>query len=98
MALEVAARGLEVAKVDSVGTKCSCISRLVASSMNTSSVHAGARSSNQAMVAAVDLDQLAQARAAVARLVDLRCSLLARHPQAGGRHQRAHGLLASTRP
>jgi hypothetical protein len=35
-------------KVVSVPVKCSSIRLLVASSMNTSSVHVGARSSNQA--------------------------------------------------
>ena len=45
------------------------------------------------VVAAIDLDELAQAGAAVARLVDRGSALAARLPQAGGRHQRPHGLL-----
>ncbi|MGF6880407.1 hypothetical protein OKW35_009941 [Paraburkholderia sp. MM5477-R1] len=44
--------------------------------MNTSSVHAGARFLERAMIAAVDLDQLAQACAAVSRLVQFRRPLL----------------------
>jgi len=45
------------------------------------------------VVAAVDLDELAETGSAVARLVDRSSALAARLPQAGGRHQRAHGLL-----
>ncbi|KVO76818.1 hypothetical protein WM28_31090 [Burkholderia ubonensis] len=45
------------------------------------------------MFAAVDLDQLAQARPSCPRLVDLRRSLPARRPQAGVGHQPADCLL-----
>jgi hypothetical protein len=45
------------------------------------------------MLAAVDLDQFAQARAPRSRLVDLRRTLAARHPQAGGRHEPTHRFL-----
>jgi hypothetical protein len=45
------------------------------------------------VVTAVDLDQLAEARASRARLVDLRRTLPARHPQAGIHHQPAHRFL-----
>ena len=44
------------------------------------------------MVAAVDLDQLADTCAAVAGLVDLGCALPAGRPQPRGRHQRSHRL------
>jgi hypothetical protein len=46
-----------------------------------------------AVIAAVDLDQLAQARAPVPRLVDPGRTLLARNPQAGLGHQVPHGFL-----
>ncbi len=46
------------------------------------------------VVAAIDLDQLADARAAVPRLVDLGCSLATRLPQASLNHQPADRLLA----
>ncbi|MBS0454263.1 MAG: hypothetical protein JSS14_23435 [Proteobacteria bacterium] len=50
------------------------------------------------MVAAIDLNELAQARAAVARLVDLGRALLARDPQARGRHQPTQCLHANLEP
>jgi hypothetical protein len=50
------------------------------------------------VVAAIDLDQLADARSAVARLVDLGCSLATRLPQASLDHQLADRLLAEDRP
>ena len=46
------------------------------------------------VIAAVDLDQLTDAGSAVARLVDLGCSLPARLPQASLDHQLADRLLA----
>jgi hypothetical protein len=46
-----------------------------------------------AVIAAIDLDQLAQARTAVPRLVDLGRALLARNPQAGVDHQVANSFL-----
>jgi hypothetical protein len=45
------------------------------------------------MIAAVDLDQLAIAGPAMARLVDLRRAQLARYPEAGVDHDPAHRLL-----
>ena len=50
------------------------------------------------MVAAVDLDQLAQAVAAAARLVDLGRTLQARHPVARPGHEPAHRLLGQDQP
>jgi len=45
------------------------------------------------MIAAVDLDQLGQARSTIPRLVDPGRTLLARHPQARFSHQAPHGFL-----
>ena len=50
------------------------------------------------VVAAVDLDELAETGSAVARLVDRSSALAARLPQACGRHQRPHGLLGQEQP
>ena len=61
--------------------KCSAISRLVASSTYTSSVHCGARAFEPRMLAAIDMHQLAQTRAPGPRLIDLRWPLPARHPE-----------------
>jgi hypothetical protein len=50
------------------------------------------------VVAAVDLDQLADARPAIARLVDLGRALFAGCPQAGRRHQHPDDLLGQHKP
>jgi len=55
--------------------------------MKTSRVHAGAAAFEPGVVAAIDLDELAQAGSAVARLVHLGRSLAARPPQARDGHQ-----------
>ena len=52
------------------------------------------RSSNQAWSLPSIWIELAEASAAVARLVDRSGALPARRPQARGGHQRPHGLLA----
>ncbi|SAL03885.1 hypothetical protein AWB81_06525 [Caballeronia arationis] len=45
------------------------------------------------MIAAVNLYELTETGSSGTRLVDLRRALLARHPQAGIRHQVTHGFL-----
>ena len=50
------------------------------------------------VITAIDLDELAQAVAAVARLVDLGGALPAWYPQACRHHQRPHSLLAEDDP
>src|SRR5258707_266589 len=50
------------------------------------------------MIAAIDLDQLAQARTPVPRLVNLGRALLARNPQAGFGHQVPHGFGRERQP
>ncbi len=77
----------------SLGTNCNCISRLVASSMNTSSVQRSPRSSNQRVVAAVDLPQFAVRLAPQPRLVEAP-ALLARQPHAGLDHPGPQRLTA----
>jgi hypothetical protein len=44
------------------------------------------------MIASIDLDQLAEARAAAPGLLNLRRPKSSRHPQAAGDHERSDGL------
>src|SRR5215472_17014352 len=77
------AGGLALARtgVDSLSTNCRCISRPVATSMNTSKVHCGRRSSNHQCSQPVNLHELANALAPGAGLMDALPPLLAIEPQ-----------------
>ena len=72
--------------------KCSAISRLVASSI-TPVARTLVPVFEPAMIAAIDLDQFAQARSPGSWLMDLRRTLTARNPQPGSRHQLPDSFL-----